>query len=101
MRKFHRDSENTQKRQYQPAGNVTTQTVPLLLLPVTLQSAAGMLWGQSHPWSLPTARHWQEVILCTLVNRYGEEADTGKPRSQLYLRESPSDLVRKGPLQVI
>lgn len=40
MRKFHRVSSNMQKRHHQPLGNACTQTIPLLLLPVTTD------WGQ-------------------------------------------------------
>lgn len=96
MRKFRRDSESTQKRQYQPAGKANTQTIPLLLLPVALQNAAG-----AEPSPVTAARHWEEAILCTLVNRCRGKADTGKLGSQLYLRESPSDLGQKGPAEII
>lgn len=64
---------------------INTQTIPLPLLPVTPQSAAGC--------------HGAGGVLCTPVNHCREKADPSKAGKTIYTSESQSDLRWKGPLQ--
>lgn len=100
MRKFQRDSENTQKGQYQPAGNVNIHQHSNHPFASAASNSAERCWM---PWGRPRRCFGSEAqaggVLCTPVNHCREKADPSKAGKTIYTSESRSDLCWKGPLQ--